>query len=54
MDGTGTDAGDTVVAATPGRPELGKVVLVRGTLEADADLGMGARYPAVLRDAQVR
>lgn len=53
-DGTGTAGKDNDVTVTTQDPAAkGDVVLVRGKVALDQDIGMGAPYPVIIQDAKV-
>ena len=53
-DGTGTAGKDNDVTVTSqDAVKLGEVVVVRGKVAIDQDIGMGTPYPVVVQDAKV-
>jgi hypothetical protein len=54
-DGTGTEGkNDVTVTTTGGVPNIGETALVKGTLAADKDLGMGYKYEVIIEDATLQ
>jgi hypothetical protein len=55
-DGTGTaaDGSDDVTVTTMDEAKVGDVVLVRGVVQTDRDLGSGYKYKVLIEDATLR
>ena len=55
-DGTGsaTDGTDDVVVTTKDETKIGEVVLVKGTVHTDKDLGSGYSYKVLIEDATLK
>lgn len=54
-DGTGAEGrNDVTVTTTGGVPNIGETALVKGTLAADKDLGMGYKYEVIIEDATIQ
>ncbi|MBK8974441.1 MAG: DNA-binding protein [Planctomycetes bacterium] len=52
-DGSGTEGSNDITVSTGDVAEVGDLVLVRGTLAADRDLGFGYVYELLVEDAAV-
>jgi predicted small lipoprotein YifL len=53
-DGSGTDGtNDLTVTTAAALPEVGKTVVVNGTVALDQDFGMGYQYAVILQDAEI-
>ena len=55
-DGTGsaTDGSDDVTVTTTDEAKVGDVVLVRGVVQTDRDLGSGYKYRVLIEDATLK
>ncbi|NPA95648.1 MAG: DNA-binding protein [Thermodesulfobacteria bacterium] len=55
QDGTGTEAEKNydITVTTKALPAVGDVVLIKGTLHKDKDIGAGYFYPVIIEDAEV-
>jgi hypothetical protein len=53
-DGTGTpDRDNDLTVTTQDTTAVGQVVVVKGIVRTDRDIGMGAPYPVILEDAKI-
>ena len=51
QDGTGTEPDDRLMATSKDMVEPGSIVVVKGTVKTDVDLGYGYLYKVLLEDA---
>lgn len=52
-DGTGTDKSNDLTVTTDAKVAVGDVVVVKGTVRVDRDVGTGNTYPVIVEDARV-
>jgi hypothetical protein len=52
-DGTGTDKTNDLTVTTDAKVAVGDVVVVKGTVRVDRDVGTGNTYPVIVEDARV-
>lgn len=53
MDGTGEAGKDDIVLTTTQECEVGDVILAKGTLGVDKDLGMGYFFPVIIENTEI-
>jgi hypothetical protein len=53
QDGTGSAGTNDLTVSTSGAAAVGNMVLVRGKLGTDKDLGFGYHYDVIIEDATV-
>ena len=52
-DGTGKPGADDVTVTTQDATAIGQVVVVKGTVRLDRNIGMGTPYPVLIEDARI-